>query len=1065
MILRDYQEESVHAVYSALQAGDGHPVIVIPTGGGKTPVIAQLCSDAVTLWNGRVLVLAHVKELLEQTAGALRTMCPTVPVGVYSAGLKRRDTHQPVIVAGIHSVYDKADIVGRFDLVIVDEAHLIPPDGDGMYLTLLTSLKESNPELRVIGLTATPYRLGTGLIYSPDGVLTEVCYEVGVKHLVNQGYLCPLVGKAAVAEVETAALKVVRGEFEERQAEQAFTDVVAAAVKEVVDRTIDRRAALLFCQTVNHGQRVAALLRAELIGREERAATETETAWIEFGMDALDPLADHRIGVVYDWLLEHGHPADHLCEWLRRGRAVVGEVYGDTPSQDRAALISQFRSGRLRYLVNVNVLTTGFDAPNVDCVCLLRATVSPGLYYQMCLDMETEVLTSHGWARCHDVAAGDVVASFDTSTEEVAFAPNLSKVHRPLRRDESMYGVSAPHLDIRVTNRHDMVVRGKGSTCREWQIQPAEHVSERRSCYQIPVAGVGRSHNSDAPISDDDVRFLGWFLTDGCLNEATNCVILSQSKAKHADEIRSLLGACGFGFTESVVSRSEEGYSDGVNFALTRGDPRGDRTGTRSVRELSEWLNKDVPAVYDALSTRQFALLIEAMNKGNGSSRATDYTPKVMDIATGCRRRLADRIQQLAVQRGYRCNVARWTPAPSDWNANPQEQWRVRLKPQSRATVGGTAETSAPNGGERCRLISVPFHSNEWVWCLTTKYGTLVTRRNGKVAVVGNCGRAFRTHPSKTNALILDFGQNIKRHGPVDKVRADGKKKSTDGEPVAKMCPECRTVVAGGVSVCPDCNYIWPAVEREVSHDGSADSDDPLSSGKPKREEKEVHKVDYRPHTKKDAAPGHPKTLRVSYTLGIGEVVSEWVCVEHTGFAGEKARKWWRKRCRLPMPTSAVEAAVYAQHGVLARPTAITLVTKPNDKYPEVKNVLVGDIPDGPEPCPGCGAVNLRGILPNPDDPRYPGRVMCQECSHPFGYADPDTCQRYGFVTDPHRDYGGMLPVEFVRSGAATECPECGACNCVCGGDEDDFDGPRDSEEIPKFLRGAVYEKGDSCPF
>lgn len=129
MRLRPYQENAVAAVYGYLRTHDDNPCVVIPTAGGKTPVMAAICKDAVGLWQGRVLILAHVKELLQQAADKLQAICPDVLVGVYSAGLGSRDTLAPVIVAGIQSAYKRARELGRFDLVIIDEAHMIPPDG------------------------------------------------------------------------------------------------------------------------------------------------------------------------------------------------------------------------------------------------------------------------------------------------------------------------------------------------------------------------------------------------------------------------------------------------------------------------------------------------------------------------------------------------------------------------------------------------------------------------------------------------------------------------------------------------------------------------------------------------------------------------------------------------------------------------------------------------------------------------------------------------------------------------------------------------------------------------
>lgn len=125
MQLRPYQRQAIDAVYTHLRTRDDNPCVVIPTGGGKTPVIASICHDAVSLWDGRVLILAHVKELLEQATDKLRAICPEVEFGIYSAGLKRRDTKQSVIVAGIQSVYKQACELDAFNLVIVDEAHMI----------------------------------------------------------------------------------------------------------------------------------------------------------------------------------------------------------------------------------------------------------------------------------------------------------------------------------------------------------------------------------------------------------------------------------------------------------------------------------------------------------------------------------------------------------------------------------------------------------------------------------------------------------------------------------------------------------------------------------------------------------------------------------------------------------------------------------------------------------------------------------------------------------------------------------------------------------------------------
>lgn len=327
--LRPYQSEAVAAVYDHLRQRDDNPCVVIPTAGGKTAIMSAICRDAVQRWSGRVLILAHVKELLEQSAATLRRMVPDLDVGVYSAGLRSRDTGNRVIVAGIQSVYQRAAELDRFDLVLVDECHLLPPDGEGMYQSFLADARLVNPHVRLVGLTATPYRMKDGLICQPENLLNHICYEIGVQELIEAGYLSKLKSKAATEEVDTSGLHVRGGEFISSEMETLMdrSELVRRACEEIVELTADRRSVLVFCVGVRHALRVAGMLE-NLTGQ--------------------------------------------ACE----------TITGETPPLHRSAIIDRFRSGTLKYLTNVNVLTTGFDAPNIDTICLLRPTQSPGLYYQ-----------------------------------------------------------------------------------------------------------------------------------------------------------------------------------------------------------------------------------------------------------------------------------------------------------------------------------------------------------------------------------------------------------------------------------------------------------------------------------------------------------------------------------------------------------------------------------------------------------------------------------------------------------------------------------------------------------
>ena len=341
MNLRPYQQAAVDAVYNHLRSKDNNPCVVIPTAGGKSCILAQIAKDAVEKWNGRVLVLAHVKELLEQNSDKIRKLCPELKIGIYSAGLKSRDTNDQVIVAGIQSVYNKACDLGAFDLIIIDEAHMLPFDGEGTYRTFLKDMKIINPHVRVIGLTATPFRLKGGLICKPENILNEVCYEVGIKEMIAQGYLSPMVSRAGRTEAQLDNLHIRGGEFIADEVETAMNkeEVTDAACREIAHLTADRKTVLIFCTSVKHCQNVAEKIR-HYTG-QECAVVTGET------------------------------PAHERAEIIARlrGEEIPADLFGS-------------RKPPLKYCANVSVMTTGLDVPNIDTVVMLRPTASPGLLLQ-----------------------------------------------------------------------------------------------------------------------------------------------------------------------------------------------------------------------------------------------------------------------------------------------------------------------------------------------------------------------------------------------------------------------------------------------------------------------------------------------------------------------------------------------------------------------------------------------------------------------------------------------------------------------------------------------------------
>lgn len=320
---RWYQSQANAAVWSYMAEKSGNPVVVLPTGAGKSLLIALLIQQALE-FGGRVVVLAHRKELLQQNADEIRGLIPGVDVGIYSAGLNSKQIHNSVVVAGIQSVYRKAEDLGRRHLILVDEAHLISDLEESMYGQFLNAMK-ANEGLRIVGLTATPFRTGAGPICGPERIFQRVVFEAKTAQLIAEGFLCPITNKLVESEVDTDKIGLRGGEFVESEMQAAFDvdEKVQAACKEILEKTKDRHSILVFASGIHHAEQIAELLP---------------------------------------------------------GSAVVT---GDTLPIERAETLRRFVASELRFLVNVDVLTTGFNARCVDAIAILRATMSPGLFCQM----------------------------------------------------------------------------------------------------------------------------------------------------------------------------------------------------------------------------------------------------------------------------------------------------------------------------------------------------------------------------------------------------------------------------------------------------------------------------------------------------------------------------------------------------------------------------------------------------------------------------------------------------------------------------------------------------------
>jgi DNA repair protein RadD len=330
--LRDYQEESVRAIYEYFDRSLGKsPLVVAPTGSGKSIIIADFIKRTCSEWpHVRVLVITDSRDLIAQNEKQMRAHWQDASTGIYSAGLGKRQTQAQITFCGIQSIYNKAYSLGKIDIIIIDECHMIPRSAQTRYGQFLKDMLIANPSVVLIGFSATPYRLDSGMLHEGEDALFDgIAYVCEMKLLIKQGYLTPVVSKGGVMKIDLSGIHIRAGEWDQRELAHAADDpeLVRLAVQEIVQYGWGRKAWLIFASGVEH--------------------------------------------------------AEHVANEIRKYNVECEVVTGDTPNTERDRIIDRFKSGKLRCMVNVAVFTKGFDAPICDLIALLMATKSTGKYVQI----------------------------------------------------------------------------------------------------------------------------------------------------------------------------------------------------------------------------------------------------------------------------------------------------------------------------------------------------------------------------------------------------------------------------------------------------------------------------------------------------------------------------------------------------------------------------------------------------------------------------------------------------------------------------------------------------------
>ena len=384
--LRPYQQDSVKATIHYFRKHTSPAVLALSTGAGKSLIIAELARLA----KGRVLVLAHVKELVEQNHAKYESY--DLKASIFSAGLGRKETADQVVFASVQSIVNSLDQFSTaFSLLVIDECHRVPLDEDSAYQRVIKYLQQQNNNLKVLGLTATPYRLGLGWIYqyhtrgqvrtTEPRFFRDCIFDLPIRFLLDERFLtAPKIMDMAVIGYDFSTLVASKnGHYKEGELDKVIQQSGRATpliIKQVIETAKDRLGVMIFASTVAHAQEIMGYLKADC--------------------------ADHES---------------------------VAMVIGSTPHDERDRIINAFKKKEIKYLVNVSVLTTGFDAPHVDLIAILRPTASLSLYQQIVgrglrlFEGKKDCLIMEFAGNCYDLFQPEIGDAKPDSTSEIVTIP------------------------------------------------------------------------------------------------------------------------------------------------------------------------------------------------------------------------------------------------------------------------------------------------------------------------------------------------------------------------------------------------------------------------------------------------------------------------------------------------------------------------------------------------------------------------------------------------------------------------------------------------------------------
>ena len=895
IVPRPYQSEAVEAVYEHLRTKDNNPCVVLPTGTGKSLVLAQIAKDSVEKWNGRVLILAHVKELLEQNADKIRKLCPELKIGIYSAGLRSRDTTEQVIVAGIQSVYNKACELDAFDLVIVDEC----------------------------------FPAGT-LIDTPRGQIPIEDLYVGqpVRHALGVGNIEAISSRPAF---EIMKLELSNGKSIECTPNHPFFTESGWC-----------KASALAVGTCLFSREDVSRLR-ERFSSEYLVRSERETGQMPNG----NGLEAQKI--LFPRVPVNGTPSDTGKQGS--GKSVHELETESKNSRENVPVLRQGISSSL--LPSATDVGIGMEFATVLFNILLQesreSNVSAGSCGKNVRDAESnrsptidsrreweDVEFSTGTAGA-DSERGNGIPNLNNSAtascgsiallqtgcgNSISPSGNTTGWREPFCKENTQNRQTDSGMagGIRVVGITHIKLKSPRTV---YNLQVAGHPSFYadgvlvHNCHLIAPEGDGmyRTFLSDMKVINPHVRVIGLTATPFRLKGGLIC--------KPENILNEICYEAGLkemiqqGYLSPLISRAGRAEANLANLHIRGG----------------EFISDEVAAAMDndALVTSACREIVELTRDRKS---VLIFTASVDHC-----KHVAEKIQAFS---GKECAIVTGDTSPAE-RAEIIARFKGEFIP---ADLFGTPKPPLKFLAN-VNVLTTGFDAPN------TDCVVMLRPTNSPGLLIQCAGRGTRLSPEtgKSSCLFLDYGGNILRHGPLDMIKVKEPGSGKGGDAPAKKCPQCLALIHAGYTACPECGYVFPPKENNDKMTQTASSAGVIS-GQVDYTDYEVLDVYYCVHEKRGADPDAPKTMRVDYQVGFNEFKSEWVCPEHTGYARGKFEKWWHERAALgcPMPRSAREAVSLANEGLLAAPESITVKTIAGERFERITGWRLKERPVMREP-------------------------------------------------------------------------------------------------------------------